>query len=301
MGNNQRSERGGFGDADNEHARVGRYLEQPGLGRLLREIGDEGSDAFYRGLVAGEMARTMHLTEDALAGYRPVERSSLGFGFAGHTVLTTPRPARGGERLRMILEALGPQSSTREVAWAIRDAASDGGDSGGHTVHVSCMDGAGNAASLTISLGVGCAVPVPGTEVMLSNALGEPGVARGDVSPGERLSSFMAPTVVLDGNGRARMALGSPGSSRIPPAVAQVLFRRLVLGEDLEEAVKAPRVHAAGESAYAEPGALDGAEGVMSYERLDSFFGGVNAVERADDGSLREFADPRRGGGISYL
>ncbi len=71
--------------------------------------------------------------------------------------------------------------------------------------------------------------------------------------------------------------------------------------KDLKEAVKVPRVHATSEQIYAEPGALCGQEdGVVRYEEKDAFFGGVNAVERAEEGTLREFADPRRGGGVAY-
>jgi gamma-glutamyltranspeptidase len=78
------------------------------------------------------------------------------------------------------------------------------------------------------------------------------------------------------------------------------------LGRNLEEAVMAPRVHASGEQVYAEPGALDaldgGAEdGLTRYEEKDAFFGGVNAVERSEDGTFKDFADPRRGGGVSNV
>jgi gamma-glutamyltranspeptidase/glutathione hydrolase len=199
--------------------RRGRRVIQPGLGELLRRIGDEGPKAFYQGSVAEEITRTTHLTKEDLADYEVIERQALEFEFGDYTVLTNPSPSQGGERLRRILGALTPQSSNKEIARAIQDAASDGSSTSAHTAHISSMDEAGNAASLTISLGEGCGIQVPGTEVMLNNTLGEPGVAGGNQQPGERLPSFMAPTVVLDGEGRTRMALGSPGSSgSLPPS-----------------------------------------------------------------------------------
>jgi gamma-glutamyltranspeptidase len=81
-----------------------------------------------------------------------------------------------------------------------------------------------------------------------------------------------------------------------------VFFRRLLLGQDLEEAVRAPHVHATAKRYYAEPGALtEWEEGVTRYDAIVPFFGGVNAVERSEDGALRHLADPRRGGGVADI
>ena len=67
------------------------------------------------------------------------------------------------------------------------------------TTHISVVDADGNAASLTASTGSGSGVVVPGTGVHLNNMLGEHhlNLARRRRQPGGRLSSMMAPSIVL--------------------------------------------------------------------------------------------------------
>ena len=92
----------------------------------------------------------------------------------------------------------------------------------GGTTHISVVDAAGNAASLTASTGSGSGVIVPGTGIHLNNMLGEydlnpPGGARG---PGTRLTSMMAPSIVLAPRpaaaGRRQRGLGA--AARRDPA-----------------------------------------------------------------------------------
>jgi gamma-glutamyltranspeptidase/glutathione hydrolase len=68
------------------------------------------------------------------------------------------------------------------------------------TTHISVVDERGNAASLTASTGSGSGVIVPGTGIHMNNMLGEydlnpPGRR---TQPGTRLTSMMAPSMVLD-------------------------------------------------------------------------------------------------------
>ena len=125
------------------------------------------------------------------------------------------------------------------------------------------LDADGNAASLTCSTGCGSGVVVPGTGVHLNNMLGETdlNVASLALAPGMRLTSMMAPSLVL-GEGGVELVLGSSGSARIRSAIVQVVVAALDLELPLQEAVELPRVHPEGE-------ALD-CEGGIPGETLDA-------------------------------
>jgi gamma-glutamyltranspeptidase/glutathione hydrolase len=175
-----------------------------------------------------------------------------------------------------------------------------------HTTHLSCVDAEGLAVSITASMGYGSGLVVPGTGIPMNNTLGEPELnPRGfhALEPGERLVSNMSPTVVSSEEG-GLIALGSPGASRIPTAILQIVMNVVDFGMSLEEAVLAPRFHAEdGLFAY-EAGArtadLEGYERVLSYETPNMFFGGVNAVRRTPSGRFEAAADPRRSGGTTF-
>ena len=112
---------------------------------------------------------------------------------------------RGGlaARLALTRPSCAPRGagSTR-ASPARREPAPTGG-----TTHVSVVDGEGNAASLSTSTGSGSGVIVPGTGIYLNNMLGEYDLVGGKpVAPGRRLTSMMAPSIVLarDGSAAAR-------------------------------------------------------------------------------------------------
>jgi gamma-glutamyltranspeptidase/glutathione hydrolase len=179
----------------------------------------------------------------------------------------------------------------------------------GSTTHVSVLDAAGLAVSCTCSNGSGSGVVVPGTGISLNNMLGEM-----DLNPlgvehnlgGERITSMMAPTVVLE-DGAPRIVLGSAGSNRIRSAVLQTTVNVIDRGMGIEDAVHAPRVHFEEGRVQAEPGiderALDVIEAtgtpVVRWDRRNLFFGGCQAVGRDPSGELAGGGDPRRGG--AYL
>ena len=176
-----------------------------------------------------------------------------------------------------------------------------------HTTHLSCVDGDGMAVSITASMGYGSGLVVPGTGIPMNNTLGEPELnPRGfhALEPGERLISNMSPTVVSSEEG-GLIALGSPGASRIPTAILQTVINVLDLGMALEDAVLAPRFHAEGDLFAYEAGArkadLEDYESVLSYETVNMFFGGVNAVRRTPVGQFEAAADPRRSGGTAFV
>ena len=173
------------------------------------------------------------------------------------------------------------------------------------TTHISVVDGRGNAASLTASNGSGSGVIVAGTGMHLNNMLGEYDLnpARGGVKPGRRLTSMMAPSIVLE-EGRPRLVVGSAGSVRLRGAILQIVVNVLEHGLAVEEAIGAPRVHLDEPHVHCEggtdPAELDRLESwgyeLVRWRRRNLYFGGAAGVELRDDGTLAAAGDPRRGG-----
>jgi gamma-glutamyltranspeptidase / glutathione hydrolase len=175
----------------------------------------------------------------------------------------------------------------------------------GGTTHISVVDVAGNAASLSASTGSGSGVIVPGTGIQMNNMLGEYDLnPTGRVlAPGHRMTSMMAPSIVLHGDD-PRLVVGSAGSVRLRGAIMQVVANVVGHGLPVGEAIDRPRVHVDEPHVHCEGGheaaALDALEAdgmdVVRWRRRNLFFGGVAAVERRDNGSLAAAGDPRRGG-----
>lgn len=175
------------------------------------------------------------------------------------------------------------------------------------TTHVSVLDGRGNAASLSSSTGCGSGVFVPGTGIQLNNMLGETDLnpAGAPSRPGLRLTSMMAPTLVLRG-GRPRLVVGSAGSERLRGAIVQTIANVVDHGLPVGAAIERPRVHLDGCDLHCEGGIDDAA--VEELERWgyrtvrwpgpgrNLYFGGVSAVAVSSDGRLEAAGDPRRGG-----
>jgi gamma-glutamyltranspeptidase/glutathione hydrolase len=172
------------------------------------------------------------------------------------------------------------------------------------TTQISVLDADGNAASLTCSTGCGSGVVVPGTGVHLNNMLGETdlNVASLALAPGMRLTSMMAPSLVLDGGG-VELVVGSSGSARIRSAIVQVVVAALDHGLPVKEAVELARVHPEGELLDCEGGipeqTLDALEAagqqVVRWPGRNIYFGGAQVVARTADG-FAAAGDPRRGG-----
>src|SRR6476659_7019908 len=93
--------------------------------------------------------------------------------------------------------------------------------------------------------------------------------------PGRRMPSMMAPTAVLGVGGDLELVLGSAGSNRIRSAILQTIVGVL------------------------DPGLTVAGREVVAFRDRNVFFGGVQAVERLPDGTLRGAGDPRRGGAVA--
>jgi gamma-glutamyltranspeptidase/glutathione hydrolase len=174
------------------------------------------------------------------------------------------------------------------------------------TTHISVVDVDGNAASLSASTGCGSGIVVPGTGIHLNNMLGETDLNpdQKTAAPGQRLTSMMAPSVVL-ANGRPRLVVGSAGSIRLRAAILQIVVNVVAHGLSVQDAISAPRVHLEGDVLQLEGGieasVAAGLERrgyrIARWRARNLYFGGASAVTLLDDGTLEAAGDPRRGGG----
>jgi gamma-glutamyltranspeptidase/glutathione hydrolase len=176
----------------------------------------------------------------------------------------------------------------------------------GNTTHLSVVDAAGNAVSMTSSNGSTAGVVVPGTGILLNNMLGEEDLNPGGFHKhpaGLRLPSMMSPTIVLKGD-RPTLVLGSAGSNRIRSAIIGVITARMDFGKSISEAVEAPRVHVEAGKAQLEGGLPSATAAALSasgysislWKDPNLFFGGVQAVGIGPKGELTGHGDSRRSG-----
>ena len=305
---------------------AGDRLVNPALAAFLGGLGEEG---FARPELADRIGRAMAaggglLTASDLTTYAVEERVPLSVTWRGHRLLTNPPPAFGGELVALGLlhleESAGwpapPGSAAHALALAeamvgaeeVRASGAVASDltrrrrSSGGTTHVSVADTDGNVASMTTSNGEGSGWMFPGTGVMANNMLGEDDLHPEGFHaqpPGQRVSSMMAPSMVIGTDGSVRLAIGSGGSKRIRSALVQVIAGVVDQDRPLAEAVRAPRLHWDGERMHVEPGwsptalaALAQRWPIVAWPAADLYFGGTHAVFpcRAAVG------DPRRGG-----
>jgi gamma-glutamyltranspeptidase / glutathione hydrolase len=301
-------------------AREGERLAFPELAATLERLAEEGASVLYTGDCARAIVDHVQAGGGALqladlAAYRVIRRRPIVVSYRGHVFRSNPPPSSGGVLLGLGLQALGDAEPTpsaivraMEAQEAVRDAAFARALYRGGlakrvlsgTTHISVIDGRGDAASLSASLGSGSGVVVPGTGIHLNNMLGELDLI-GASNPGERLTSMMAPSILLRA-GRPRLVVGSAGSARLRGAILQVTANVVAGGMSVEQAVEAPRVHAESGVVHCESpvaaNALE-AEGraVVRWRDRNLYFGGVSAVEVLDDGAFAAAGDPRRGGG----
>lgn len=175
------------------------------------------------------------------------------------------------------------------------------------TTHISVLDAEGNAAAVTFSFGEGCGQLIGDTGIMMNNLMGEADLHPGGfgTSPaGERLSTGMAPTLLLEKDGGITV-LGTGGANRIRTAITQVVTFLVDRRYDAERAVAAPRLHFEAGVLNAEVMEMRergealaslGASSFLRFDEKNLFFGGVHLVRRDASGLLSGAGDPRRSG-----
>ena len=188
------------------------------------------------------------------------------------------------------------------------------------TSHLSVVDAAGNAISLTftVNLGFGSGVVVPGTGIVLNNemddfaaapntpnAFGLVGGEANAIAPRKTPLSSMTPTIVTQ-NGQLRLIAGAPGGSTIITTVLQIVLNVLVYDMSAQKAVAAPRLHHQWlpDKLMVERWGFD----TLTLEELrrrghtieeKTGWGNADAIVRTNDGWLEGAADPR-GEGTAY-
>ncbi|MBR7742707.1 gamma-glutamyltransferase [Phycicoccus sp. BSK3Z-2] len=335
--------------ADGTPVTVGETVTNGALADVLDLVGRFGAAVLTTGEVGLAMARDMAargglVTADDLAAYRVLPRDPVRRQVGAWDLALNPPPSVGGPMLAVMLgelarrgtydwsDVLEVQEAVLRYRLEVHDVATDL-DAAGHallasverlglaglptsasTAHVSAVDADGLACAVTMSAGYGAGITVPGTGMLLNNALGEPELNRlglHRLEPGTRLASNMAPTTGRTGDGRV-IAVGSPGADRITTALAQVLGQGCLRGADLQEAIAAPRVHvrfaddgAAVVEHESDPAiaAAVVASGLASTDHGETsmYFGGVGAAYRREDGMLQAAGDPRREAAVAVL
>jgi gamma-glutamyltranspeptidase/glutathione hydrolase len=176
------------------------------------------------------------------------------------------------------------------------------------TTHMTVVDDAGNAVSLTNTLGLGFGTGTWVDGVFFNSALFN--FARNDSGPNaagpHRVpASTIAPTIVLQGN-RVEMVVGSPGSAAIPPAIVETIVYGLDYGMGPLASLRMPRVIPTGgtqlrmEDGFANEvyaAARRWGYDVVTTPPVDMGFGGVTVIARIG-GVWVGAADPRRDGEV---
>ncbi len=187
------------------------------------------------------------------------------------------------------------------------------------TSNLCVADAEGNVVALTttINTAFGAKLMVPGLGIILNNEMDDfavaPGVANAyglvgakanAIAPGKRPLSSMTPTIVTRG-ARPVLALGGSGGPTIITGVLQVGLNALDFHLAPAEAVAEPRIHeqAAPEVVFVEstlpPESIKGLQGMGYKVKVVHFFGAVNAIQMAPDGTLKGAFDERKGGGVA--
>ncbi len=323
--------------------RAGEVFRVPELADTFDEIVRDGEAAMRDGPLARRMVTHLSgagglVTREDLAAYRPIERPPLEVRHGEFTLLTNPPPSSGGVLIAAALGHVDGRMACDEVGFyrtvaaagaaanllrdgdfpaglhedgfAARLLASAGSRKPTGTTHVSAIDADGGMASLSSSCGSGSGVVVPGTGILLNNMLGEEDLNPGGfglLAPGTRMSSMMAPSLVLRA-GEPVLAIGSAGSNRLRSAILQTLVAVVDAGMGLRAAVERRRIHPERGQVDVEAGVSDEAVAALAadghvlrrWDTSNLYFGGV-AVAGTGPGGLSGAGDPRRGGAAAGL
>jgi gamma-glutamyltranspeptidase/glutathione hydrolase len=176
------------------------------------------------------------------------------------------------------------------------------------TSHISIVDRWGNAVSFTTTIEAPFGAEIMLHGFLLNNELtdfsavpevgGKPVANR--VEPGKRPRSSMSPTIVLDGERRVVLAVGSAGGARIIGDTLHALIAMLDWNMSAEAALDLPRVaNMNGPTELEEKGSLPAqAEALRALGhqvQVRPHEGGLTTIRRAGDG-WQGAADPRRDG-----
>ncbi|KAJ0176523.1 hypothetical protein K1T71_007702 [Dendrolimus kikuchii] len=156
-----------------------------------------------------------------------------------------------GERTRLLIN--DTMTSNNTDTYGIKDYSQP--DSG--TAHISIIANNGDAVSVTSSINFyyGAGFTTLNTGIVMNDVMDDfssPGFTNNFglqpspanfIVPGKRPFSSMAPSIIVDRNGNAKMVIGASGGTKITTAIALVLMRKLWFGQTIKEAVDEARFH----------------------------------------------------------
>jgi gamma-glutamyltranspeptidase/glutathione hydrolase len=286
---------------------TGDRLDQPGLVRALEVLVKEGPRSAYTGTIGESLLELVRdrgglVTRDDLAAYEPRWSDPVAVDYAGVHVLNRPGLAPIAEPLQRLSSLRDLEPSERALA-LVHALAGEGGR-GGQTTNLTVVDDEGSACVLTTSLGLGSGDFLPGFDLHLNSMLGETDLLRGELEPGSRMPSMMAPSLAVDDSGTIVLAAGAAGGTRLRSALVQVLAGVFDEGLEVAAAIARPRLHPAGGTVHLEPGfeaPVAGALEASGYEvrawpAQHHYFGGVSAITPSGGAG-----DPRRSGEARML
>jgi gamma-glutamyltranspeptidase/glutathione hydrolase len=205
---------------------------------------------------------------------------------------------------------------SKAYAAELRAAIEGGADAGTapgpphETTHVSVMDGDGNAAAITHSIGMSSGVVTPGLGfqhnchmVMFDPVPGR----RNSIQPGKRPITGGGPVLFSRGD-EPYLLIGSPAGARKVTALTQALLNHLDFGMTVQEAVAADRIHAEDEPGvvvvepHFDPAPLPGLARLGNRIRFDWYTARLAAVLRDPaTGALSGGTDPRGDRGLAVV
>ncbi len=216
------------------------------------------------------------------------------------------------ERIREVQADFDPSRTFEPDHYGLPvDPGTDGG-----TQHISVIDAAGMAVSLTTTINTSFAsrVIAPESGILLNNEMDDfvarPGVPNAyglvgseanAVAPGARPLSSMSPTVLISPDGMKRIVVGASGGPFIISSTIQVIVNMIDFGMDPSEAVSVPRIHHQWApnllfvDTHTSPDTIAALEGLGHSVKVMDFFSSVQAVY-ADQGVVFGASDPRKGG-----
>ena len=291
-----------------------------------------------------------HITKDDLESYQVNVTEPVRGTYRGHQVVAAGAPAGGvtllqmlnflegydiaahgwpgTEAARLLVEAMAWAVADRELhiadprfvdvplgALADKEYAARAREAVPHdrrdTTHVCAVDDAGNAVSLTHTLGSASGVVTAGLGFGYNDYMNcfDPRPGRpNSIRPGKTRVTMMTPTMVFDGR-RLRVCAGAPGGTKIVTAILQVLVNVLDHEMSAVEAVSAPRVDFQGDVVQAEgriPQVVCDGLVRLGYTvnrrtlNYDSYFARPQVIVAERDGSLKGASDPRKDGGAAF-
>lgn len=77
----------------------------------------------------------------------------------------------------------------------------------------------------------------------LKNYFGLPGSPNNYIQPRKRALNSMTPTIIVNGEGEVKLVIGAAGGTKIITGVAMAIIRTMLFGQNIKEAIDAPRFH----------------------------------------------------------